>query len=256
MRGALAIARREIQSLFASPLAYVLAAAFVFAQAFYFNIYVRAYARAGAFMAQRPGGLEQLDLHDRVMAPVLSNTLFLMLILVPFLTMRSIAEERRQETAELLFTSPITSLQIVLGKYLGNLWMIAVMLVLSLSFPLYLMGKTGVDWGPILTGYLGLLLLCSAFISVGIFFSSLTEHQILAGVVSFLSLMAFYVLGLAARLFDAEWQPFLESATFASHFEDFARGVIDTGDIVYFISFTIFFLFLTHRWLDSERWRS
>ena len=256
MRGALAVARREIQSLFASPLAYVLAAAFVFASGLFFNIFVRGYARAAALMAQRPGGLEQLDLHHMVMVPVISNAQFLMLVLVPLLTMRSIAEERRQETAELLFTSPITSLQIVLGKYLGNLWMVAVMLVLSLSFPLYLMGKTGVDWGPILTGYLGLLLLCSAFISVGIFFSSLTEHQVLAGVVSFLSLIAFYVLGLAARLFDAEWQPFLESATFASHFEDFARGIIDTGDIVYFVSFTTFFLFLTHRWLDSERWRS
>jgi ABC-2 type transport system permease protein len=251
----LAIARREVGALFASPLAYVLAAAFLFAEAYFFNVFVRYYARSASMLAQQSGGLEQLDLHAMVILPLLSNVQFLMLVLVPFLTMRTLAEERRQETLELLFTSPVSTAQVVLGKFLGNLWTVTVLLALSMAFPLFLAARTGLDWGPLLSGYLGLLLLSSAFIAVGMFFSSLTRHQIVAGVLSFLGLTALWVLGLAAQLFDDQWRGLMEQATFARHFQDFARGVVDSHHVVYFVSFTCFFLFLTHRWLDSERWR-
>jgi ABC-2 type transport system permease protein len=99
------------------------------------------------------------------------------------------------------------------------------------------------------------LLLGSAFIAVGVFFSALTEHQILAGVLSLLTLIALWVMGLAAQLFDPAWREVMEQSTFARHFDDFHQGVIDTQHVVYYLSVSAFFLFLTHRWLESERWR-
>lgn len=255
MRNIAAIARREIGALFASPLAYVLTAAFLLAIGYFFNIFVRYYSQAAVMLAQQPGGAGQLDLHEMVLRPLVANMQFFMLVIVPLLTMRAIAEERRQQTAELLFTSPVTTLQVVLGKFLGNLALVVVMLGLTLAFPLFLAAKTEIDWGPLLSGYLGVLLLSAGFISVGIFFSALTEHQILAGVLTLLSLIALWVTGLAAQLFDPAWREVLEQATFARHFDDFHQGVIDTYHVVYYLSFTSFFLFLTHRWLDSERWR-
>jgi len=255
VRNIIAIARREVQSLFASPLAYVLTSAFLLAVGYFFNIFVRYYSEATLRMAQQPGGLEQLDLHEMVLRPMVANMQFFMLVIIPLLTMRVIAEERRQQTAELLFTSPVTTLQVVVGKFAGTQVLVAVMVGLTLVFPLFLAAKTDIDWGPLLSGYLGVLLLGSSFIAVGVFFSALTEHQILAGVLSLLTLIALWVMGLAAQLFDPAWREVMEQATFARHFDDFHQGVIDTQHVVYYLSVTAFFLFLTHRWLDSERWR-
>jgi len=192
-----------------------------------------------------------LNLNHFVIAPYFGTINILLLLMIPLITMRLIAEERKGFTGEMLFTSPIRPVQILFGKYLSSLILFIVMLLLSAInvIPLFFFGNP--DPGPVFSGYLGLFLLGSSFISVGLFASAVTENQIVSALIAFGILLLFWIIGASANP-DTSVLGYL---SIIIHFEDFTAGVIETKDVVYYLSFTFYALFITHTVLESERWR-
>ena len=188
--------------------------------------------------------------------PLLQNVTILILFLLPMITMRTYSEEKRSGTIELLLTSPLTDFQIILGKFLGALALYA-RDARGHADPhrlLFVYGNP--EWKPIATAYLGLLLLGGCFISVGLFISSLTKNQIVAGMVTLRRVPAALDHQLDRQLRRADGRA--SCTTYLSiidHFDDFAKGVIDTTHLIYYLSFITFGLFLTAKSVDSERWR-
>ena len=196
----------------------------------------------------------RVNLIDGVMRPLLGNISIIILLFLPLLTMRLMAEEKKLGTWELLLTAPVRDTEVVLGKFLGTLGIMVVMLAFTLYYPLLLLIFGDPDIGPIITSYVGLFLLGSAALSVGIFASSLSSNQIVAAVVSGALLFALWFVGLAASYLPEALGEVVQSLSLSHHFEDFYRGIIDTRAIVYYLSVTALFLFLTIRSLETGRW--
>lgn len=258
MRNALAIAGREIRSYFVSPIAYVVLTGFLLlAGWFFFNLLARfSYLLQLYSSFQRsPETLDRLNLNDFVIAPLLHNLSVVLVILVPVITMRSFAEEKRLGTFELLLTSPLRIGEIVAGKFLAGLFFLLVMIGLTFIYPVILFVYGNPEVGIVLSGYLGLLLLAASFLSVGMLTSSLTENQIIAAVSCLVVLLLLYVIGWPADTASAVTGAVLRYLSLTEHFGELVKGVIDTKDLVYFLSVTAVALFLTHRSVESLRWR-
>jgi len=183
------------------------------------------------------------------------NVSVILLFTLPLITMRTYAEEKRSGTIELLLTSPLTDVQIVTGKFLGCLVLYGAMLSVTLVHMGFLFKFGNPEWRPIAAGYLGLLLMGGCFLSLGLFISSLTKNQIVAGMVTFAVFLLFWVINWIASFTGPTMQIVLNYLSITEHLNDFARGVIDTSHLVYYVSFIAFSLFLTVRSVDSERWR-
>ncbi len=250
MRAMAAILRRELKSYFVSPVAYIVLVVFTVLSGVFFFIYVGGFLQSQYDPRfQFYGG--RLNLNEFVVAPYLGTINIVLLLMVPIVTMRLIAEERKGSTGEMLFTSPLRSYQIVLGKYLASLSLFVVMLLLSALHMVVLAAYGNPDIGPVLSGYLGVFLVGASFLAVGLFASSLTENQIVAAVIAFGVLLLFWIIGASS---DAQGSV-LGYLSIVNHFEGFTRGVIETSDIVYYLSMTAMGLFLTHMVLESEKWR-
>jgi ABC-2 type transport system permease protein len=178
-----------------------------------------------------------------------------LLFFIPMLTMRLFAEEKRSGTMELLLTYPLRDGEVLAGKFFASLALYASILVLTLFYPVTVAWFTRIEWGAVLTGYLGLLLLGAAFLSIGLFVSSTTENQIVAGFGTFGALLALWLLGWFADSAQGALRTTVQQAAIIEHMDGFAKGVIDTKDLVYYLSVTGFALFLTLRSLESKRWR-
>jgi len=174
---------------------------------------------------------------------------------MPMVTMRSYAEEKRSGTIELLLTSPLTDFQIVMGKFLGALALWGVMLAVSLIHMALLFVYGNPEWKPILTAYLGLLLLGGCFIALGLFISSLTKNQIVAGMVTFAVFLLLWIIEWIGSFSGPTVDKLTTYLSIIGHFDDFSKGVIDTTHVIYYLSFITFGLFLTAKSVDSERWR-
>jgi ABC-2 type transport system permease protein len=183
------------------------------------------------------------------------NTTVIMLFLFPLITMRTYAEEKRSGTIELLLTSPVTDVQIILGKFLGAMALYACMLALSMIHIAILFIYGNPEWKPIVTGYLGLLMMGGCFLSLGLFISSLTKNQIVAAMATFAVFLMLWVINWIGTFVGPTTQAVLAHLSLTEHYDDFARGVIDTKHIIYYLSFMAFGLFLTAKSVDSERWR-
>jgi ABC-2 type transport system permease protein len=179
----------------------------------------------------------------------------ILILVAPLLTMRLLAEEKKSGTDELLFTSPLSVGQIVLGKYFAALIMLAVMLGLTAILSIFAFAYGNPEFAPWLTGYLGLFLMGALFIAIGLFFSSLTENQIVAAFLTFVTLLLFLVLNWVTSSGGGAWRSVVGYLSFSDHFEDMTRGILDTKDIVYYLTFSFFGLFLTHSVIQSRRWR-
>ena len=237
MRHAWAIFRKEIRIYFVSPLAYVFLGVFLFLSGLFFYLGVTMTGEASL----------------RVMLGNLSVTL---LFLLPLLTMRHFAEERRSGTYELMMTAPVPLWSLLGGKWAASFALCTVLLAGTGIFPLLLAYYGEPDWGVIATSYLGLLLLCGAFVSAGLFTSSLTDEPVAAGLGGVLVLLPFWLSGTAADLVGAEaLREVLRQLSFLTHIEPFTRGVIDSAEVAWFVLFTFGFLFLTWRSIESRRWR-
>lgn len=200
---------------------------------------------------QAPG----LNLTEMVLNPLFANMGIILLLIMPLLTMRLFSEEKKTGTIELLLTYPVKDIETLLGKLLACILVYVIMLVLSFLYPVMLIIFGRLEWGPILSGYLGLFLMGTSFISLGVLASSLTENQIVSAAISFGMLLFFWVIGWASEFAGKTVGKILPKISLIQHFDNFPKGIIDTQDIVYYLLFIIFFLFLTMRSLEAHRWR-
>ncbi len=255
MSNVLVIAQKELKSYFASPVAYVVIgfSAILFGWFFINLLYFfdRTSMQAGAGF----GGPQSVNVNEMLISPLFLNVSVILLFTLPLITMRTYAEEKRSGTIELLLTSPLTDVQIVMGKFLGSLVLYGAMLAITFVHMGFLFWFGNPEWRPVATGYLGLLLMGSCFLSLGLFISSLTRNQIVAGMVTFAVFLLLWVINWFASFTGPTMQIVLNYLSITEHLNDFARGVIDTSHLVYYVSFIAFSLFLTVRSVDSERWR-
>ncbi len=255
MRNIWALGKKEIKTYFTSPIAYVAITVFLVLVGFFFQSLIWWFNSQSMQMAQNPYSLQQMNINQMVFSPLFHNISIILLLMIPLLTMRLFSEEKKIRTDELLYTSPISMNQIILGKYLASLVVLLVMLFLTAILAIFTFVYGNPEVKPILIGYLGLFLMGGAFIAVGIFFSSLTENQIVAAVLTFGSLLLFWVLNWASSSAGGMWKDVLNYISFFQHFDDMTKGILDTTDIVYYISFIFLGLFLTHSVIQSRRWR-
>jgi gliding motility-associated transport system permease protein len=248
-----AIAEKEVRSYFASPIAYVIIGFFALVFGYFYIVSVAFFMS----MAMQMGipGQGQININSMAIRPLLQNVSVVALFVLPLITMRTYAEEKRTGTIELLLTSPLTDFQIIMGKFLGAVALYALMLAVTLIHIGILFIYGNPEWKPIATGYLGLLLMGASFISIGLLISSLTKNQIVAGMVTFAVLLLLWTLTWATDSAGPTMQKVLEAISITSHFEDFAKGVLSVRHLVYYLSFISFGLFLTAKSVDSERWR-
>jgi ABC-2 type transport system permease protein len=242
-----------MKSYFSSPVGYLLLTMFALIIGFFFWNVVGYFAIIG--QRQMAQGAN-LNVNEFVVRPLIQNMSVVGLFLIPLITMRLFAEEKRQGTIELLLTSPITDLEMLIGKWLSAVLMYGAMVgFASINF-IFLFAYGNPDLMPMLVGFLGLMLQAGALLSLGLFISTTTKNQIIAGAVTF---------GVALMLWTFEWVAGYETAAWAkvmsyisinSHLESFSRGLIDTKDVIYFVSAIFLGLFLTSRSLESLRWRS
>jgi ABC-2 type transport system permease protein len=249
------IAGREIRSLFLSPIAYVIIGIFCIILAWFFINVVALYVILSVQVLRLPWLAERINMQELVIRPLLSNMSVIMLFLIPMVTMRTFAEEKKLGTFELIYTSPIRTTEIVLGKFLGTAFFVLILLLISFLFMIPLIKYGEPDKGVIISSYLGLFLMVIAFISAGIFASSITENQVISVIVSFGILLFFWVLGWVRGTLEGQIKEILAYLSFMDHFQNFTRGIIDTRDLVYYISFIIVMLFLTVATLESRRYR-
>jgi ABC-2 type transport system permease protein len=255
MSNILAIAQRELKSYFASPIAYVVIGLFVALYGYFYIVMLDYFMRMSLQMNQFGGGPQAANVNEMLVRPLMQNVLILFLFMLPGVTMRTFAEEKKSGTIELLLTSPLTDMQIVLGKFLGAMGLFAVMLAVTLVHMgiLFLYGTP--EWKPIATAYLGLFLFGGCFISVGLFVSSLTKNQIIAGIATFAVFLMLWVINWIGSFSGPTVSALTSYLSVVEHADDFWKGVIDTTHLIYYLSFITLGLFLTAKSVDTERWR-
>ena len=236
MRAVWTLLKKELKVTFVTPLAYVFLGVFLFLAGLFFYMGIVMTGEASL----------------RVM---MGNLAISLLFVLPMLTMRHFAEEQKAGTFELLMTSPISPVALILGKWLSSMVMCTLMLVGTLVFPMVLEFYGDPDWGIILTSYIGLFLVCGAFTAAGLFASSLSNDQVAAGMGGIVLLLPFWLIGNADALVGDGLQDWLDKLALLPHLRGFTRGVVDSADVAYFVAFAFVFLFLTYRTLESRRWR-
>ncbi len=257
MGNVMAIFGKEMRSYFGSPIAYVMAGVFLLFSGFVFRNQVLEFHEMSAYLKTAPREEKiQLNVNTDIVAPFFEFQTFIWMIVVPMLTMRLYAEEKRGGTYELLMTSPITSAQILMGKFLACYALYLLIEGMAFGYIGVLSAHAQLDWGPVFSGALSVVLIGATFISVGILASSLTENQIIAAVLSFFLLILLWIIDWAARFAGDIFYVILKFLSLIEHTRDMIYGVVDTHDIAFFLSAAAFFLFLTHTALESRRWRT
>jgi len=251
-----AIMGKELRILFTSPIAYVVTAVFILITGYlFYNIVLFASSQSMQIMRTQ-GALPQINLNDLVFRPTFNNMSVILMLTLPLITMRMVAEEKKIKTIELLMTSPVPITSIVLGKFLAAFAVFTLMLGLTAYMPLLMWYYGSVEWLPILTGYLGVWLLGGIFIAVGLLASSLTENQVIAGFLGFGAVLILWLIGWVSQtMSDSALGPFIAYLSIGEHTENMIKGMIDTEDLVYQLSLIVVGLFVTHRVLESQRWR-
>ncbi len=256
MAGTGAIVRKELIIYFTTPIFYITGFFFLLLAGYFFYANVLYYSLFSLQAAQQPQLAAMLNPTQVIFRYLFGTMAVVFLMMVPIFTMRLLAEEKRSGTAELLLTYPLSDWAVILGKFLAALVVYGVCLGITLAYALMFAWVGPLDWGVVATGYLGLLLLGAACLSLGLFASSLTENQIIAAVAAFALLLLFWLIGWQQELGASGPGGVFAALSLQEHFDNFTRGLIDTRDLVYFGSFIFFFLFLTKRQLESRRWRA
>jgi len=256
MSNILAIAHKELKSYFASPIAYIVIGFWSLLYGYFFvailSFFVRQSMQMNQFGMQGP---QSMNVNQQLIRPLLQNVNILVLFLMPMVTMRTYAEEKRSGTIELLLTSPVTDFQIIIGKFLGAMALYGAMLAVTLIHIGLLFVYGHPEWKPIVTTYIGLLLFGGCFVSLGLFISSLTKNQIVAGMVTFAVFLLLWIITWIGSFSGPTVDKITQYLSILDHLDDFGKGVLDTTHVIYYLSFITFGLFLTAKSVDSERWR-
>jgi gliding motility-associated transport system permease protein len=258
MRNTLAIAGKELTGYFVQPVAYVVMTVFLLLSGFFFFellSYFQITLQMAAAM-QNAQVLARLNLNERVIEPLLHNMSIVLVILVPAITMRTFAEEKRTGTYELLLTAPVRTGEVVAGKFIAAAAFVLIMVGLAGIFPIVLAIFGNPEIGVMVSGYIGLALVAVSFVAVGLFTSSLTQNQIVAAISCFGVLLMLFVISWPAETGAGSVAAgLLRYLAITQHFSQMVTGIIDTKDIVYFLSLILIALFLTQRSVESARWR-
>jgi ABC-2 type transport system permease protein len=249
------ICRKEMKSYFASPIAYLLMALFAVIFGFFFYSATAIFVMRG-MESQMMGRGFPMDVNEWVIRPLLMNASVVGLFLIPLITMRLYAEEKRSGTIELLLTSPVRDIEVIVGKWLAALLMYLCMLGISALNIAVLFAYGKPDWKPILIGYLGLILQGGCLLAIGTFISTMTRNQIIAGGATFAVCLLLWVLDWVTAYDPSTFGRVVAYLSVVTHFEPFSKGVLDTKDLVFYLSMIFFGLFLTARSMESLRWRA
>lgn len=252
-----AVAGRELRSYFNSFSFYLLATFFFGVTGYFFWSNMSYFSilsfQAATNPASRVGGL---NLMEGVFSPFLANVAVLLLLLIPILSMKSFAEERKQGTIELLFCYPVSPFQVLLGKFLSLLGLVAFLILPTVVYyPLAKVVGAHFETQTLLTGYLGLFLVGASFASLGIFTSSITDHQAVSAGIGFAILLFFWIVGWMAEWTSPALAVIFRELSLIEHFRDLTRGVLDTRDLAYFILFIVFFLFASLNVVEIRTWK-
>ncbi|MBN2424806.1 MAG: ABC transporter permease subunit [Calditrichaceae bacterium] len=260
MEATLAIFNKEFKSFFYSPIAYLILAFFTVLTGLFFYLNLSGFVEASMMemmraqqyrMAPRP-----MNVNLMLIRPYFWNIALIALFTLPAITMRLYSEEKRLGTVELLYTVPITPTQIISGKFLAGLALFIVMLIPTMIFHAFLFLYGEPEFMPILSGYIGLILLGSAFIAVGLFISTTTENQIIAAIGGLAVSLILWLIGWGASYVGPTLAPVLEYVSIITHYEDFSQGIIDTGHLIYYILFTFTGLYFALKMIESVKWRA
>ncbi len=257
-----AIIQKEWHHYFGSPIAWVglFVWTMLFGIFFYFGFtfFLEQSMRMAQQQMQYPGGGPNLSLNEYLIQPVLQNMAVVALFMAPMLTMRLFAEEKRQGTIELLATSPLSDLQVVLGKFLAAAGLYLLMILAGLVNVALMWTYTDnpPEWKPVVAGAAGLFLLGSSFLAMGTFVSTLTRNQIVAGILSFCLFLGMWTLGWADSPTAGPVMQVVAYLGVTTHLEGLAKGVLDLKDVVFYLSVIVFGLFLAHQSVESQRWRA
>ncbi|MGC2466065.1 MAG: ABC transporter permease [Candidatus Acidiferrum sp.] len=255
MRNVWIIWRKELRSYFVSPVAYLLLAMFAVIFGFFFWNILGYFVFTG-MESQMRGEMFPMNVNEQVIRPLLSNVGVIGLFFIPMITMRLFAEEKRSGTIELLVTSPIRDGEIILGKWLAALTLYGVLLLLTALNFIFLFKYGNPDWKPLAIGYLGLLLQAGALLAIGMFISTLTKNQIIAGAATFGVCLLLWVLEWVGGYETATWASVLSYMSVVAHIGSFSKGLLDSKDAVYYVTLIFLGIFFTARSLESLRWRS
>jgi ABC-2 type transport system permease protein len=255
MRNIWVIAQKELNSYFVSPVAYLLLTMFAIIFGFFFWNSV-GYFNAASLQSQMGGQPMPMSVNEYVIRPLLSNIGVVGLFFIPMISMRLFAEEKRLGTIELLATSPIRDIEVIIGKWLAAMILYGVLLLFSAINFAFLFRYGNPDWKPLAIGYLGLLLQAGGLLAIGTFISSLTKNQIIAGAATFGVCLLLWVLEWVSGYETATWAKVLAYFSVITHYDSFSKGVLDTKDAVFYVSMIFLGLFLTSRSMESLRWRS
>lgn len=254
MNNILAIAHKELKSYFSTPIAYIVIGFFALLFGYFFYVMLVIFNQQSLQLGGVEGG-GNVDINQQLIRPLFLNASVILLFVLPLVTMRTYSEEKRSGTIELLLTSPVTDVEIIIGKFLGAITLYAAMLAITVIHVGLLFSYGNPEWKVVVTGYLGLLLMGGCFISVGLLISSLTKNQIVSGMVTFAVFLLLWVINWPASFAGPQTQNILNYLSITDHFDDFTKGIVDTKHLVYYFSVMAFGLFLTARSVDTERWK-
>lgn len=245
------IAWRELRAILVTAIGWMVLCGFLLLTGIFWIAMVSGYVAASQEAVFNPYGAALMNFTDHLLMPFFGNCTVLLVFVIPALSMRSFAEEFRQRTAELLFTSPISTLEIVLGKYLGLLGFVVLMLLCTAHYPASLLAWGSPDPGAVFGGYLALFLMSAALLAVGVLTSSFTHNQIVALILSFAIALALYVGSWLSQDPDS-W---IAQLALTTHLEGVLRGALRLSDLAYFAGFVVVGLLATHQRIESFRWR-
>ena len=255
MKSVWTIAKKELKTFLYSPIAYILTAFFLLVSGFFFYN-ILAWANDQTMRMMQSGyGMERLNINQMLFQPFFNNMTIILMFLLPLLTMRLFADEKKMRTEELLLTSPVRLSSIIIGKYLAALIIYALILLLTATFAIFVFAYGNPELAPLLTGYLGLFLLGAVFIAIGLFASALTENQVIAAAIAFSTIILIWVISWVGENGPGAWKGILTYLSFFSHFKNMVTGVIDTQDIVYYLTFIFLSLYLTRSVFEFRKWR-
>ena len=257
MRNAFILARKDFGSYFRSWVGVLVPVSFLLISGIFFSLLLLSYAKISLEAAKNAYETVQgLGLTRFVFSSFFLNLGTLLIFLVPLLSMRAFAEERKQETLELLFTYPLSDFEIVWGKFLALAWFLELLLLPTLIYVFIIITLGGgVDWGQIALGYLGFWLLGNAYLSLGIFISSIADSQIVSAMATFGCLLIFWILDWVSGVTDGFWAHFFSALSPLEHFREFTLGILDLSHVTYFVFFHFYFLFLTLRSIETRHWK-
>jgi len=255
VNGIAGVFRKEMIITFTSPIFYAACFIFLLVSGYFFYSNTAYFSLLSFQAAQNPFLAQSLNLADMVIKPFFGDLAVILLLMLPLLTMRLYAEEKKAGTIELLFTYPVSDASVLAGKFFATVVVLLLMLAGTLPFMIILESMADLPWGIVASGYLGVTLMGSGFIALGVFTSSLTENQIVAAVISFGAILLFWALGWAKALAGPGLGAVLEHLSIIGHLDTFTQGLIDTRDVVFYGLFILFWLFLTLRFLNSRFWR-